>query len=118
LASIRFYSTGEQPKAIGIFSSVFGLASVVGQLLGGLLLSIHWKDFPGNGVSCECSVTLICILGIHFTMDNEHGEEKGIDFTGSLLSYCSALSICPLIFGQKYEWAWYIFGSMLIGIFY
>lgn len=120
LASIRvLFNSGEQPKAIGIFSSVFGLASVVGQLLGGLLLSIHWKDFSWEMVFLvNVPVTLICILGIHLTMDNEHGEEKaGIDFTGSLLLVIALLlSICPLIFGQKYEWAWYIFGSMLIGI--
>lgn len=122
LASIRvLFNSQEQPKAIGIFSSVFGLASVVGQLLGGLLLSIHWTHFSWEIVFLvNVPVTLICILGIHFTMDTDHREEKtGIDFTGSLVLVTALLMlICPLIFGQKYQWAWYIFGIMFIGVLF
>lgn len=122
LASIRvLFNSQEQPKAIGIFSSVFGLASVVGQLLGGLLLSIHWTYFSWEIVFLvNVPVTLICILGIHFTMDHDHREEKtGIDFTGSLILVTALLMlICPLIFGQKYQWAWYIFGIMFTGVLF
>lgn len=122
LASIRvLFNSQEQPKAIGIFSSVFGLASVVGQLLGGLLLSIHWTYFSWEIVFLvNVPVTLICILGIHFTMDHDHCEEKaGIDFTGSLVLVTALLIlICPLIFGQKYHWAWYIFGIMFTGVLF
>ena len=42
LATIRIlFSEEEQPKVIGLYGSVFGLASIVGQLLGGALITWH-----------------------------------------------------------------------------
>lgn len=120
LASIKvLFSSREQPKAISLFSSVFGLASVVGQLLGGLLLSMHWGNFSWELVFLvNVPITIICIIGIHFTMDNNHKEvSSGIDFKGSLLLILALLMlICPLIFGQKYQWAWWLFAVMISGI--
>lgn len=119
LASIKvLFNSTEQPKAVSLFSSVFGLASVIGQLLGGLLLSIHWGNLSWEMVFLvNVPVTLICISGIHFTMDNNLEEGKtGIDFTGSLLLVSALLMlICPLIFGKKYDWSWWIFGIIITG---
>ncbi|KAA2222816.1 MFS transporter [Chryseobacterium sediminis] len=120
LASIKdLFSSQEQPKAVSLFSSVFGLASVAGQLLGGVLLSMHWGNFSWEMVFLvNVPITVICILGIHFTMSDGNQKEKtGIDFTGALLLILALLMlICPLIFGQKFEWAWWIFGIILSGI--
>jgi MFS family permease len=127
LASIRvLFKTGEQAKAVSIFSSVFGLASVAGQLLGGFLLNFHGTGFTWEIVFLvNVPVTVICIMGIHFTMDNNR-EEKGqkIDFTGAFLLIISLLMlICSIIFGRKYHWAWWIFavlftGMLLLVVFY
>lgn len=120
LASIKvLFSSQEQPKAVSLFSSVFGLASVVGQLLGGLLLSMHWGNFSWEMVFLvNVPITIICIIGIHFTMDNSHKESNsGIDFKGSfLLILALLLLICPLIFGQKFQWPWWIFAIMISGV--
>nr|WP_315027917.1 MFS transporter [uncultured Chryseobacterium sp.] len=119
LASIKvLFDSKEQPKAVSFFSAVFGLASVIGQLLGGVLLSMHWGQFSWEMVFLvNVPVTIICITGVHFTMDNKREAEKtGIDMMGSLLLILSLLMlICPLIFGQKYQWAWWLFVTMLIG---
>ncbi|WP_431609476.1 MFS transporter [Chryseobacterium sp. 'Rf worker isolate 10'] len=120
LASIKdLFNSQEQPKAVSLFSSVFGLASVIGQLFGGLLLSMHWGNFSWEMVFLvNVPITVICILGIHLTMDNSNKKEKtGIDFIGALLLILALLMlICPLIFGQKFKWAWWIFGILFIGI--
>ncbi|MEG0926668.1 MFS transporter [Chryseobacterium sp.] len=120
LASIKvLFSDKEQPKAVSLFSSVFGLASVIGQLLGGFLLSMHWQSFSWEMVFLvNVPITVICIIGIHFSMDNNHkATHSGIDFTGSLLLILALLMlICPLIFGQKYHWAWWIFCILFAGI--
>lgn len=120
LASIKdLFNSQEQPKAVSLFSSVFGLASVIGQLFGGLLLSMHWGNFSWETVFLvNVPITVICILGIHFTMDNSNKkEQKGIDFNGALLLiFALLMTICPLIFGQKFGWAWWIFGILILGI--
>ncbi|REC46147.1 MFS transporter [Chryseobacterium pennipullorum] len=120
LASIKVLFSGEeQPKAISLFSSVFGLASVAGQLLGGVLLSLDWGYVSWEIVFLvNVPITVICIAGIHFNMANSHQEKKtGIDLMGSLVLILALLMlICPLIFGQKYEWAWPVFGILLTGI--
>ncbi|NML69021.1 MFS transporter [Chryseobacterium sp. RP-3-3] len=121
LASIRvLFNSNEQPKAVSIFSSVFGLASVAGQLLGGFLLNLHWTVFSWEMVFLvNVPVTLLCMIGIHFTMDNNREERRqNIDFTGAFLLILSLLMIiCPIIFGRKYDWAWWIFAILLSGIF-
>ncbi len=120
LASIKdLFNSQEQPKAISLFSSVFGLASVIGQLLGGALLSINWGQFSWEIIFLvNVPITAVCILGIHFTMDNTNKKEQtDIDFIGALLLILALLMlICPLIFGQKFEWAWWIFGILFSGI--
>lgn len=120
LASIKdLFNSQEQPKAVSLFSSVFGLASVIGQLFGGLLLSMHWGRFSWEMVFLvNVPITIICILGIHFTMDDSNKKEQAsIDFIGALLLITALLMlICPLIFGQKFEWAWWIFGILFVGI--
>ncbi|MDR6371193.1 EmrB/QacA subfamily drug resistance transporter [Chryseobacterium bernardetii] len=120
LASIKdLFSSQEQPKAVSLFSSVFGLASVIGQLFGGILLSMHWGRFSWEMVFLvNVPITIICILGIHFTMDNSNKKEQtAIDFIGALLLIMALLLlICPLIFGQKFRWARWIFGILFAGI--
>ncbi|MDX8573631.1 MFS transporter [Elizabethkingia sp. HX QKY] len=120
LASVRvLFSSTEQPKAVNIFSSVFGLASVAGQLLGGLLLNLHWAGFSWEMVFLvNVPVTIVCITGIHFTMDNNKDPKlSGIDYKGALLLILALLLfICSLIFGREYHWAWWIFVIMITGL--
>ncbi|MCP1252640.1 MULTISPECIES: MFS transporter [Elizabethkingia] len=120
LASVRvLFSSTEQPKAVSIFSSVFGLASVAGQLLGGLLLNLHWAGFSWEMVFLvNVPVTIVCITGIHFTMDNNKDPKlSGIDYRGALLLILALLLfICSLIFGREYHWAWWIFCTMIVGL--
>ncbi|MHA7607929.1 MFS transporter [Elizabethkingia meningoseptica] len=120
LASVRvLFNSTEQPKAVSVFSSVFGLASVAGQLLGGFLLHLHWAGFSWEMVFLvNVPVTIICIVGIHFTMDNNKDLMlSGIDYTGALLLILALLLfVCPLIFGREYQWAWWIFCIMFAGM--
>ncbi|MGY0039263.1 MFS transporter [Pedobacter sp. NJ-S-72] len=51
LSSIRIiFPVKEQPKAMGFFGATFGLASIAGQLLGGILIKVHPFGFTWESV--------------------------------------------------------------------
>lgn len=119
LASIRiFFAEAERPKALGIFGSVFGLAAIVGQLLGGILLK-----FPLWGMTWEIiflvnvPVAAICLYGIYRYMPSEPRVRQPLDYLGVLLIISSLVGfITPLVYGRKFQWPWWIFACLILSI--
>lgn len=125
LASIKIlFNDAERPKALGIFGAVFGLAAIIGQLFGGILLDLNlW------GLSWELiflvniPVAGVCLYGIYSTMPKEPVQKQKLDYIGVLLIISSLLSfITPLIYGRTFNWAWWIFtvilfSFILLGLF-
>jgi len=117
LASIKImFPDSERAKALGLFSAVFGLAAIVGQLLGGILL-----DFPFWGFTWEMvflvnvPVAMSCLYGIYRSMPKEKVQKQTLDYLGVLLVISTLLCfITPLIYGRTFNWAWWIFA--LIGL--
>lgn len=124
LASIRIlFTSDEQTKAMGFFGSVFGLASIVGQLLGGLLLNFNIGGYTWQLVFLvNVPVALVCLYGIYKTMPEEQvAVDKTLDVLEVALVIVSLLGfITPLIYGRHFNWAWWIFAliglSVVIGI--
>ena len=121
LASIKLlFDECERAKALGIFGAVFGLAAIVGQLLGGLLLKLNlW------GMSWEIiflvnvPVASLCLYGIYTTMPQDKKQPQPLDYGGVFLIISFLLCfISPLIYGRSFQWAWWIFaligGSLLL----
>lgn len=117
LASIRIlFSPEEQTKAMGFFGSVFGLASIVGQLLGGFLLNFTIAGYTWELIFLvNVPIALLCLYGIYKIMPDEpEAKDKTVDLFGVLLVVVSLLGfITPLIYGRHFQWAWWIF--VLIG---
>lgn len=119
LASIRvFFVESERPKALSIFGSVFGLAAIVGQLLGGIML-----NYPLWGMTWEMifliniPVAGICLYGIYRYMPNESRVKQRLDYLGVILIISSLIGfITPLIYGRTFQWPWWIFASLFLSI--
>lgn len=119
LASIRvFFVESERPKALSIFGSVFGLAAIVGQLLGGIML-----NYPLWGMTWEMifliniPVAGICLYGIYRYMPNEPRVKQRLDYLGVILIISSLIGfITPLIYGRTFQWPWWIFASLFLSI--
>lgn len=115
LASIKIlFDESERAKALGVFGSVFGLAAIVGQLLGGLLLG-----FPLGGMTWEIiflvnvPVAALCLFGIYRYMPTEPKQKQSLDYFSVLLIISSLLCfITPLIYGRTFQWPWWIFACM------
>lgn len=117
LASIRIlFDESERAKALGVFGSVFGLAAIVGQLLGGMLLNLHVWGLTWEIIFLvNVPVAIICLYGIYTNMPKEQVNRQKLDYGGVVLIISALLCfITPLIYGRTSQWAWWIF--VIIGL--
>jgi MFS family permease len=108
LASVQaIFPERERPLALGIYGAVFGLASVIGQALGGVLISL---DLLGLGwrsiflVNLPVAV-LVLLLGVPLLKDTRARHARRLDLGGVALSIAAlGALILPLIEGREAGW--------------
>lgn len=108
LASVHaIFPEREKPLALGIYGAVFGLASVIGQALGGVLISL---DLLGMGwrtiflVNLPVAV-LVVLLGVPLLKDTRARDARGLDLCGVALSMAAlGALVLPLIEGRQAGW--------------
>lgn len=92
------FAPAERPKLQGLTTAVFGLASVVGPYLGGLLtdtLSWHWVFLV------NLPVGLVALAFIVFKMPKlDSGLRPKIDYAGSVLLL---VTVVPLLLGLTWD---------------
>lgn len=117
LASVQaIFPETEKPLALSLYGAVFGLASVIGQALGGILISL---DVFGAGWRAIFLVNipvalLVIVFGIPLLKETRAKNARKIDPGGMLLSVVtlSAL-IVPLIEGREAGWPWWTWLSFI-----
>ena len=111
LATIRtIFSVQEQPRVIGLYGSVFGLASIVGQLLGGALITLHPFSLTWQSIFLiNVPIGIVALLGaMKFLPEIRPSKRIPIDWVGVLLlSLLLGSIIYPLTRGREAGWpAW------------
>jgi EmrB/QacA subfamily drug resistance transporter len=103
------FAPAERARYQGIFGAAFGLSSVIGPFLGGLLtdnLSWHWVFFV------NLPVGLVAIAFIVAKMPRlDSGIRSPIDYLGSLTLL---LTVVPLLLGLTLDKTIYAWGSPLV----
>jgi EmrB/QacA subfamily drug resistance transporter len=111
LATIQAATTGERrARALGRYGATGGLAAVLGQLLGGLLVSanidgLSWR--PIFLVNVPIGIVGL-ILANRYVPDTRHGNPAPIDGPGTVLLGVTVLALLiPLTEGRSLGWpAW------------
>jgi MFS family permease len=111
LATIRtIFSVQEQPRVIGLYGSVFGLASIVGQLLGGALITLHPFSLTWQSIFLiNVPIGIAALIGaMKFLPEIKPAKGIQIDWVGVLLlSLLLGSIIYPLTRGREAGWpAW------------
>lgn len=111
LASIRvLFPPAEQGQALGLYGATFGLANIVGQMLGGILVSAHPLGFGWQSIFLiNAPIGLLAFVGaLLFLGDSRAERAQKLDLGGvTLLSTTLILLVYPLVAGREAGWpAW------------
>ncbi|MCC8381880.1 MFS transporter [Xenorhabdus sp. PB30.3] len=108
LASIQaIFPDAEKPRALGIYGAIFGLASVIGQVFGGMLISLNifglgWRLIFLVNIPI---IILVLIFGLPLLQETRIQRSRRLDFTGVLLSVLTlGCVVIPLIEGREAGW--------------
>ncbi|MGW5277968.1 MFS transporter [Streptomyces collinus] len=116
LTGIQVTFDGEaRRRALGAYTAVLGVSSVIGQALGGVLVS---ADVLGTGwrpiflVNVPIGIVLLVASHVFLPADEDRGARK-LDLRGvGLLSAALFLLVAPLVLGQDAGWPWWAWASL------
>lgn len=108
LASVQaIFPEREKPLALGIYGAIFGLAAVVGQALGGVLISL---DIMGLGWRAIFLVNLpvamlVLLFGVPLLKETRAHHARRLDLGGMALSMLTlGALLVPLSEGRETGW--------------
>jgi MFS family permease len=117
LASVQaIFPESEKPLALSLYGAVFGMASVIGQALGGILISL---DVMGLGWRIIFLVNLpvaalVVLFGMTVLKQSRVRSPVRLDLGGVGLSILTlGALIVPLIEGREAGWPWWAWMSLL-----
>ncbi|MEB2502244.1 MFS transporter [Burkholderia anthinoferrum] len=117
LASIQaIFPESEKPLALSLYGAVFGLAAVVGQALGGILISLNLLDLGWRTiflVNLPLAI-LVVLFGIPLLKETRAQHARKLDLGGTALSMLTlGALIVPLIEGREAGWPVWAWASLL-----
>ncbi|KVN55118.1 MFS transporter [Burkholderia anthina] len=117
LASIQaIFPESEKPLALSLYGAVFGLAAVVGQALGGILISLNLLNLGWRTiflVNLPLAI-LVVLFGIPLLKETRAQHARKLDLGGTALSMLTlGALIVPLIEGREAGWPVWAWASLL-----
>jgi EmrB/QacA subfamily drug resistance transporter len=117
LASIRvLFPPAEQATALGLYGATFGLANIVGQILGGVIVSSQLFGLKWQGIFLiNVPLGLAAFIGgLFFLRDSKADQSQKLDIGGVvLLSVMLTFLVYPLVEGRQAGWPLWM-AAMLI----
>jgi EmrB/QacA subfamily drug resistance transporter len=117
LASIRvLFPATEQGTALGLYGATFGLANILGQILGGVLVSAQPFGFTWQAIFLvNVPIGLAALAGsLLFLSDSKADHAQRLDMGGVvLLSATLGLLVYPLVEGRQMGWPLWMIGMLV-----
>lgn len=117
LASIRvLFPPSEQGTALGLYGAIFGLANIIGQILGGALVSAHPFGFTWQAIFLiNVPIGIAAFAGsLFFLGDSRADQAQKLDIGGVvLLSATLGLLVYPLVEGREHGWPLWIIAMLV-----
>lgn len=108
LATVHaIFPESEKPRALSIYGAAFGLAAVIGQALGGVLISLDVLGLAWRAIFLvNLPVAIVVgLLGVFLLKDTRAPEARKLDLGGMGLSMLAlGALIVPLIEGREAGW--------------
>lgn len=108
LASVQaIFPESEKPLALSIYGAVFGLASVIGQALGGILIALNVMGMGWRAIFLVNLpiALLVVVFGIPVFKETRAAHAIKLDLCGTALSILTlGALIVPLIEGREAGW--------------
>lgn len=108
LASVQaIFPEKEKPLALSLYGAIFGLAAVVGQALGGFLISLDLMGLGWRAIFLiNLPVTVLVLLfGIPLLKETRARDARRLDLGGMALSMLTlGALLVPLIEGREAGW--------------
>lgn len=118
LSIIQAGTSGERrSRAIGLFGATGGIATVIGQLLGGALVAANLWDLSWRPIFLvNVPIGLIGLLLARRTVpDSRASNPLGVDRWGTALLAVSLLSLLiPIMEGRALGWPWWSIALLVI----
>jgi EmrB/QacA subfamily drug resistance transporter len=123
LASIRvLFPVAEQGKALALYGATFGLANIVGQILGGVLVTLRPMGFSWQAIFLvNVPIGMAATVGsVLFLTDSKADRVGRMDVGGIvLLSLALGFLVYPLVQGREAGWPWWavaMLGASPVGL--
>ncbi|CAM3435447.1 MFS transporter [Bordetella sputigena] len=117
LASVQaIFPESEKPLALSLYGAVFGLASVIGQALGGILISLNVFGLGWRAIFLVNLpvAALVILFGIRLLKETRAPHASKLDPVGIGLSMITlAALIVPLVEGREAGWPLWAWVSLL-----
>jgi EmrB/QacA subfamily drug resistance transporter len=117
LASIRVMFPGtEQGLALGLYGATFSLAFIIGQVMGGVLISLHPFGLGWQAIFLvNLPIGLAGLAGARFFLvESRAPTALRLDLVGvALLSLTLALLVYPLVEGRQAGWPVWCFALLV-----
>jgi MFS family permease len=117
----RTLSGSARTRAIGAYTMTLSLAAVIGQILGGALITANvfglaWR--PLFLINVPLGALLLVLALRAFPRDEGHaGPRPALDFLGvALLGSSMLLLILPLTVGREMHWPWWAIASLVASV--